>query len=84
MAMAAMELHKNPDLQKLLVEAGFKNLTDLALIDEEMADELVEPRPDLKSDLMQAVARARPQSADGPARSRFLLGREGAAWRGGR
>ena len=43
MAMPVMELHTNPILQKILVEAGFKTPTDLALIDEEMAEELTDP-----------------------------------------
>ena len=72
----------NPDLVKILIAAGFKASIDIALIDEEMAGELTEPRPDLKSDLLAAAARARP-SIGGWARAvSVLVGREGTAWRG--
>ena len=50
----------DPDLVKILVAAGFKASIDIALIDEEMAGELTEPRPDPKSVLLAAAARGRP------------------------
>ena len=76
MSMPAEELIANPDLAQIPMEAGFRTSVDMALIDEEMAEELTEPRLDLKSALMEAVARARP-SIGGWARAVSVFGGSG-------
>ena len=69
----AEEFSKNPVLQKLLMEAGFKAAVDVACIDAEMAEELTESRPELKDELLELAARARP-SINGWARSVSVFG----------
>ena len=60
MSTPVEELVNDLGLLVILKAAGFKTSIDIALIDEEMAEELAQPRPDLKSDLLEEAARARP------------------------
>ena len=69
-------LGADPDLVKILIAASSKASIDIALIDEESAGELTEPRPDLKSELLAVAARARP-SIGGWARAVSVFGGPG-------
>ena len=70
----------NEDLRAILEDAGFRVAVDVALIDADMAGELCISRPDLREELLELVARARP-AINGWARSVSVFGGSGGGGR---
>ena len=80
--MASSVGDMNLFLKDALEEAGLNSSVDLALIDDEMAHELTQSHPELKGELLELAARARP-SIGGWSRSVSVFGGSGGdAWRG--